>query len=261
MKKIILALLMMFVAFPVFASSFYSGVNEITIPDGNPSADDAYTNSWYNGTGGVTKEDQEVEPEMSRDQKWDLEGFFLDGNNLSMVGGFDFVNGVGTWTSGDIFISTATPVFGNITGATGNRIVSNTYAFDYVLDLTFGTTMTYDVILIDSNDEVKTAYFADNQGSNPWKYYSGGTVIKSGQSFSSLTNFNTDFAGTSHYALTGFDLSFLAPETDFFSHFTMRCGNDNLMGQGTTAPVPEPATLILLGSGLAGLAFYRRKKK
>jgi hypothetical protein len=40
----------------------------------------------------------------------------------------------------------------------------------------------------------------------------------------------------------------------------MGCGNDNLMGRGTTAPVPEPATMLLFGSGIFGLAALRRRK-
>lgn len=50
--------------------------------------------------------------------------------------------------------------------------------------------------------------------------------------------------------------------TDFGFHWNMTCGNDTIEG-GASAPVPEPGTLLLLGGGLLGLAFYtkRRTKK
>jgi hypothetical protein len=41
-------------------------------------------------------------------------------------------------------------------------------------------------------------------------------------------------------------------------HWTMACGNDVVEGGGTSAP--EPATMLLLGSGLLALAGYGRKK-
>ena len=78
----------------------------ITILDGNANSE----TGWY-GKG----EDQEVEPGMVANQNWDMEGFFLDGLTLTIVGGFDFINGVvgnqdsgvdRKWTSGDIFIDT-----------------------------------------------------------------------------------------------------------------------------------------------------------
>lgn len=42
--------------------------------------------------------------------------------------------------------------------------------------------------------------------------------------------------------------------------FFLDSSNLVVNGDNGTAPVPEPSTLLLLGSGIAGLAFYRRKR-
>jgi hypothetical protein len=257
MKKIFLFYLCVFLL-----CTNISFATNITIPDLNSSS----SNSWYG-----THEDQEVEPGMARSQAWDLEGFFVNGTVLSLVGGYDFKNGAGSgkkFYSGDIFIDiTGDAVYGNTKGSeNGNRQVANTFGYDYVLDLDWDN-LTYDLYGINGNSKVLTAYYKQNQGSSPWRYDSGGTLIYKDKNFdyiTGLTDGQTGFLGGLHNKLS-MDLSFLNTltgnaHTDFTVHYTMGCGNDNIMGYGTI-PNPEPATMILLGFGLIGIAGIGRKIK
>ncbi len=279
-QTLMLFLILLFVAAPAFSAN-------ITIWDKNGTD----PGSGFNG------EDNETEPGMVLSQAWDLEGFLFENNNLSMVGGFNFKDGYRSsdssplYTSGDIFISTDAlgPVYGKVQpGDLPNPQINlqedvlNTYRYNYVLDLDFSDpsmadpiTFDYKVYEIDEGTVLKTAKYDVNEGSSPWQYdnLSGpnqdvnpDVPIASGKfAYSFSTGDTADFTGMDgnevHYTLTGFDLSFLGAGVDFYSHFTMGCGNDNLMGQGTTSPVPEPATMVLLGSGLVGLALYRRRMK
>ena len=67
-----------------------------------------------------------------------------------------------------------------------------------------------------------------------------------------------------HYVIeTSFLLSDLGlePGDVLGLHWTMRCGNDEVNVVADVNPVPEPATMFLLGAGLIGLTGLRKKFK
>jgi hypothetical protein len=241
--------------------------DEITISDKKFTAED-----WHG-----ENEDGEVEPGMRHGQEWDLEGFFKQGTELTMIGGYDFVNGEdgsGHWDSGDIFIDVTGDVqYGRGTpgpeGGRGNHSMKNVFGYDFVLDMDF-ETLTYDIYSIDNTADVTSAYFRANNASNAWRYEGGGDLLGSGtiDYMTGLSDDDVGFLGDSHNAVT-VDLGFLGDAiNDFTAHFTMQCGNDNLMGhydpvpQTSTSPdpVPEPSTILLLGLGILGLVGFARKR-
>ena len=97
-----------------------------------------------------------------------------------------------------------------------------------------------------------------NQESNPWRYNDGGEILGGYGGDIGYTTWD-DPLGDRHNAVS-VDIGFLSDYgyKEFLVHSTLECGNDNLMG--STAPVPEPATMFLFGTGMMGMAFFGRKK-
>lgn len=215
---------------------------DITINDGY-----GVGSGWY----AATQENQEVEPGNVTGQVWDMEKFELDGNVLTMTGGFNFTNpgGYGGWRPGDLFID-----------------VDGTGGYDFVAVIG-GATSTYDVYnLVIAN--VEDVYYSQNALSTPWRYKNNGSLITSNESI--LYGSYSDVEGL-HYTAE-LDLTWLTPYLSLDGatvtlHNTMECGNDNLIGQyfvggdSYVTPVPESSNVLLvLGLGLGILITYKKSQ-
>ena len=271
----------------------------ITIWDEVASGTNA--NPWYSNV-----EDQEVEPESSRHQQWDLEAFFMsDDYKLSMVSGYDFATTSGNAKSGDIYFDlggstldgTTTAKFGltdhdpNLDAANGNAqaalvynrssngnlTVEYNWGYDLVADInhdsfTWNDTdnafyFEYDLVALNADSKNISTTYQDWDESGAWRYVDGGTVLNTALTGSYIMGLDNGdgITGGLHNAVTldmqnwnqslaglGFGIT-----DQFVSHYTMQCGNDNLMGD--SSEVPEPTTLMLVGFGLLGFAYVRRK--
>jgi hypothetical protein len=93
----------------------------------------------------------------------------------------------------------------------------------------------------------------DGNGGRWYQAYKGGY---GGFVENATVTFDTHSGDNSSITFT-FDTALLHLGNNPGFHWTMDCGNDVIEGQGT--PVPEPATMLLLGFGLAGLCLHSKR--
>ncbi len=184
-------------------------------------------------------------------QEFDAEYLFVQqaGSVLSvgLQTGFDLLDGKITSGSKDYYA-------GDLALSFNGDASKYEYAFDFGLSTKgyYGTDLgTDNAGLYSVNTWSNEVYFRD---SNPFAMKEGSLIT------GTITNDSGEISG-SYYRMVSFDLANIEGLT-FSSldvHWTMSCGNDAV--DGSYAPVPEPATMVLLSSGLVGLALYRRRMK
>ena len=124
---------------------------------------------------------------------------------------------------------------------------------DYSFDMDYGFTIYFDYLLY-SDLEDPAPYVNDDWDPIVWQ---PDTAIPDDGAYDALAL--EDVASLAD----SFDVSFVwlgsdVPGSQFFEVYDP---DFNIIRSGETAPVPEPATLLLVGSGLLGLTGLRKRAK
>ena len=160
---------------------------------------------------------------------------------------------------GDLFISTNGLNTPYPTGGTTNDTKSTGEQWEWVaaLDNHSATSGTIGLFAVDGAKIVTS----NLNGLDPNRW-----IYRANQEWTYDTSSQTAATfGTWARSATMLSLSFAMPDgwdgsSEFGVHWGMSCGNDVIEGEAP-APVPEPATMLLFGTGLSGLSVLMRRKR
>lgn len=231
-----------------------------------------FDTSWTQFQTGGASEDGSVAPGTGG-QLFDAEYLlYKRTGNILYIGlqsGFDLIDGEQYYSvnpkyyyAGDLALSfdSSTPL-------------TYEYAFDFglltkdyslkLVDATGGTSSGTDTAGLYKVSTWSNGVYSGYPSSNPFAM-NGGTREANAMVLNSAGSASVSGA-KSYYRIAGIDLSKidglnLDDALQLSAHWTMSCGNDAINGGTPLEPVPEPASMLFFGTGLAGLVGFATRK-